>query len=327
MKKYGRRCLSLSELTIELSWNDFFSENQLRALLSIIPFRDNDKSSCQPRIRLDFESVTTRFETSAGEFKLTETYDLSIFHRKDQTTITDGDSAFAIDHRTGNGRITLHKSFSTKTALAKSNFFLFGLIHLFAQYGYYDLHGAGLTCNGRGYLFLGPSGSGKSSLALNLVKQGWGYASDDSLLMNANKSDISVLSFRKNFYVAPMMAKRYPELAPALKNHNQSDSDKCFIDLDEIWPNRFRSQFVPGKIFFCHVTGGETSEIRPITKKDALLRLLPQSASVFFNQAFAQKQIVALKRLIEQTDCYALGAGLDVSNDSKKAVEILSGVE
>jgi hypothetical protein len=109
------------------------------------------------------------------------------------------------------------------------------------------------------------------------------------------KSDISVLSFRKNFYVDPIMAKRYPELEPALKNHDQSESDKCFIDLDEIWPNRFRSQFVPGKIIFCHVTGGETSQIRPITKKDALLRLLPQSASVFFNQAFAHKQVVALE--------------------------------
>jgi hypothetical protein len=128
-----------------------------------------------------------RFETPSSDFKLTETYDLSIFHRKDQTTITDGDSAFAIDHYTGNARITLHKSFSTKTALAKSNFFLVGLIHLFAQYGYFDLHGAGLTNNGSGYLFLGPSGCGKSCLALSLVKQGWGYASDDSLLMNANQ--------------------------------------------------------------------------------------------------------------------------------------------
>ncbi|MBC2711363.1 MAG: hypothetical protein HGJ94_10320 [Desulfosarcina sp.] len=325
MKIGGRRCFSFSELTIDVSWDDLLSENEFRFLLSIVPFRENQRPSRPADICLDCKLATGPL-TPGNNFQTTESYGLSICNGTGQTVISDGKSAFAIDHHAGKGRITFHSSFPEKSLLAKSNFFLIGLIHLLAKYGYYDLHGAGLTNDGSGCLFLGPSGSGKSSLALNLVKQGWGYASDDALLMNASKSAVSVLSFRKNFYVDPVLAKRFPELERTLKNHGQIESNKYFIDLEEVWPSRFQPRFVPGKVIFCHVSGEETSRIQSISKKDALLRLLPQSASIFFNQAFAQKQVDALKRLIEQTDCYTLDAGFDVYDDSKKAADILSGV-
>ena len=326
MKRNGRGCFSFSELTIEANWADLLSENEFRFLLSMVPFRENQRPNRSTDIDLDCKITTEPLEITERDFQLTESYGLSIHNGTGQTVITDGNSAFAIDYQAGKGRITFHSSFPEKLPLAKSNFFLVGLIHLFAQHGYYDLHGAGLTNNGSGYLFLGPSGSGKSSLALNLVKQGWGYASDDALLMKANQNDVSVLSFRKNFYVDPVLAKRFPELERALRNNGQIESEKTFIDLDEVWPRRFQPQFVPGKIIFCHVTGGKTSQLQVISKKDALLRLLPQSASVFFNQCFAQKQVGALKRLIEQTDCYTLDAGLDLYGESKKAADILSCV-
>jgi len=199
------------------------------------------------------------------------------------------------------------------------------LIQILARYGYYDLHGAGLTNGRNDYLLLGPSGSGKSNLSLNLVRKGWGYASDDALVINGNESDISVLSFRKQFYIDSVLTEHFPELNCEIQNHGQIKSEKYFIDLEKVWPGRFQQQLVPDKVVFCRVSNGENSKIRPISKKDALLRLLPQSVSVFFNQAFAKKQIDVLKRLIQQTNCYQLDAGLDVYNDAQKAASILSG--
>jgi hypothetical protein len=326
MKRGGRRCFSFSELTIQVGWQDLHSESELSFLLSFLPLREGHGEHCSADIYLDFKSADQPIEISENDFQSSTSYGLSIHHGVGQTVITDGESAFAIDHHAGKGRITFHASFTDKSPLAKSNFFLVGLIHLFAQYGYYDLHGAGLTHNGSGCLFLGPSGSGKSSLALNLVKQGWGYASDDALLMKGNSPEVSALSFRKYFYIDPKLAKRFPELGPSLINHGQIEAEKCFIDLDDVWPGRFQPEFVPEKVVFCHVTHQEASRIASISKKDALLRLLPQSASVFFNRCFAEKQIDALKRLVEQTQCYAFDAGLDVYDDSKKATDMLGGV-
>ena len=326
MSKSRQRHLSLSELTIEIRWEDCFSFNEIQTLFSIVPFRDTEKSDTPSQICLIFEKAHERFTPLSDNLRLTNSYGLSFYHGKNQTTITDGNSVFAINHHAGKGRIAFHRSFREKPLLDKSNFFLVGLIHLFAQYGYYDLHGAGLSSNGEGYLLLGPSGSGKSSLALNLVRQGWAYASDDALLMNANKKDISLISFRKNFFVDPSVMKRIPELDRSLGSEDRSRKDKHFIDLDEIWPNRFKPQIIPKKIIFCQLSGREDSDIQPIMRKDALLRLLPQSVSIFFNQLFAQEQIKALKRLVEQTECYLLDAGVDVYNDHKKAAVIISDV-
>jgi hypothetical protein len=144
--------------------------------------------------------------------------------------------------------------------------------------------------------------------------------------MKAYDSYVSVFSFRKNFYVEPSMAKRLPELEGEINKPDQLDGDKYFIDLQKIWPGQFQAQFVPGKIIYCQVSGRQTSRIRTLAKKDALLRLLPQSASIFFNQSFAKQQIDTLKQLIEQSDCYHLDAGFDVYDDSQKAANILSSV-
>jgi len=326
MKLTGQRRFSFSELTIDVSWDDLLSENELGLLLSLVPFCENQRPDRPIDIELGCQFANESFEIPGDDFQKTDSYGLSIGNGTDQTVITDGNSAFVIDHPAGKGRITFHPSFTEKSPLAKSNFFLIGLIHLLAQYGYYDLHGAGLTHNGNGYLLLGPSGSGKSSLALNLVEQGWGYASDDALVLHANKNDVSVLSFRKHFYVEPLLANRFPDLERVLKHHCRPQRDKCFIDLEEIWPGRFQPNFVPAKIIFCRVNGAETSRIQLISKTDALLRLLPQSASIFFNQAFAKNQVDVLRRLIEQTDCFQLDTGLDVYDNPQNAADILSGV-
>jgi serine kinase of HPr protein (carbohydrate metabolism regulator) len=43
----------------------------------------------------------------------------------------------------------------------------------------HPLHGTAVECNGGGYLLIGPSGSGKSDLALRLIHQGASLIADD----------------------------------------------------------------------------------------------------------------------------------------------------
>ena len=326
MNKGWRRRFSLSELTIDIRWDDRFSENELAFLLSIVPFRDTQLVNRLADIDLQCQFAPVPFKGSGGNFKHIECYGLSIQNGSGQSIITDGTSTFAIDHKAGIGRLAFHSSFRDKSPLAKSNFFLVGLVHLFAPCGYFDLHGAGLINGGNGCLFLGPSGSGKSSLALNLVKKGWRYASDDALLIDSTKMDVCVLSFRKQFYVDPALAGRFPELDHEINHHGQNESEKYFVDLGKVWPNQFQPRFVPKKTLFCHVSGERFSRIKPISKKDALLRLLPQSASIFFNQPFAQQQVAVLKRLIEQTECYQLEAGLDGYDDPKTTADMIDSI-
>ncbi len=318
--------LSFAELTIEFRYGDVPAKNETRFLFSLLPFQEQEKSNNPAKIILNLEVASKPLDTSGCDFQSTNDYGLFFHHGTGQTVITDKLSLFVVGHGSGKAGIYFHPSFFEKSPLDKSNFYLLGLIHLFAQYGYFDLHGAGVINNGRGYLILGPSGSGKSSLALSLVNQGWGYASDDALLLDTNKSELIVHSFRKNFYVDFQLVKQFPELKNLMRMHNSKESDKFFFNPEDIRPGRFHPQFVPEKIVFCAVTGRKTSTIQEIYKKDALLRLLPQSASVFFNRLYAQKQIDALQRLVRQTKCYQLDAGLDLYNNPEKAAELLEKV-
>lgn len=108
---------------------------------------------------------------------------------------------FSSGLKRGAGLVTLHRSFKEKPPLSEYNFFLIGLIHLLSPWGFYDLHAVALVRDGIGYLFLGESGSGKSSTAISLVRQGWRYVSDDALLFRPSADGIEVLAFRKHFYL------------------------------------------------------------------------------------------------------------------------------
>src|SRR5215207_6256123 len=58
--------------------------------------------------------------------------------------------------------------------------------------GLFELHAAGVVEpeSGGGYLVVGPSGSGKSTLATQLASVGWGYLSDDALLLRGGDESV-----------------------------------------------------------------------------------------------------------------------------------------
>jgi len=56
----------------------------------------------------------------------------------------------------------------------------------------FALHGSAVECNGKAYLFIAGTGSGKTTLASYLACSGFGYITDDCILLD-----------RDNFYVYP----------------------------------------------------------------------------------------------------------------------------
>jgi HPr kinase/phosphorylase len=50
-----------------------------------------------------------------------------------------------------------------------------------------QLHASAVACDGRGLLILGPSGSGKSALALQLMALGADLVSDDAVVLNRGR--------------------------------------------------------------------------------------------------------------------------------------------
>lgn len=74
------------------------------------------------------------------------------------------------------------------------------------------VHAACLSQNNRGFLLTGPSGTGKSTLAVSLSKRGYAFLSDDWTCLTSNATDVEAWSLPMPVKLLPDAARFFPEL-------------------------------------------------------------------------------------------------------------------
>lgn len=179
--------------------------------------------------------------------------------------------------------------------------------------GWFPLHAAGLARGGRGAVLPAQSGSGKSTAALSLVRSGWDYLSDDTLLLRPESGRIRAYSFRRNFCVDPGAAAHFPELEKKEWPPSFSDSSKWEVDVNQVYPGQSVSTCTPRLVVLPEISGATESSIEPVGTKSALEELISHGA--FFlasGPGVADRHLDALRELIAQCRTYRLHAGLDV---------------
>ncbi len=238
MIEAGVNRYSFYEITVGVQWEGEGIEEEIEQFFSPLPFVKRSGITHSVHIELKFTTTDAPLGIPHSASVPFSCYDLSIYEADGHVYLTDGLSIFQLDPQAGTGIVTLHRSFKEKSLLSKYNFFLIGLIHLLAPWGFYDLHAAALVRDEIGYLFLGESGSGKSSAALSLAHQGWHYVSDDALLVRPSADGVEALSFRKKFFIDPVLTSHYPEIVPYLEE-STSREDKRFFDVESVYPGRF----------------------------------------------------------------------------------------
>ena len=82
-------------------------------------------------------------------------------------------------------------------------FLIMGMLQLFSQHNFYGLHANGIVKHGKGTLILANPGSGKTTLALTLVRAGWQYVADDAVLIHQTHDRVDALAMRRGFSVSP----------------------------------------------------------------------------------------------------------------------------
>lgn len=325
MIKAGVNLYSFYEIIIGVQWKGQGVEGEIEQFFSPLPFVKRSGIANSVHIELKFITTDAPVDiphSASGPFFC---YDLSVYEADGHVSLTDGLSIFQLQPQAGIGIVTLHRSFKEKPPLSKYNFFLIGLIHLLSPLGFYDLHAAGLVRNGIGYLLLGESGSGKSSTALSLVRQGWHYVSDDAILVRPSADGIEALTFRRHFYLDPVLAHQFPEIAPHLKGSAMGDHTKRFLDVETVYPGRFRPGCIPRVLIYTHIVPQPVSKLIPIDKTTALIKLMRQSASLFFKRQAVNVHLEAMKRLVSQSYSYELLAGRDLYEEPERISDFLLG--
>ena len=188
------------------------------------------------------------------------------------------------------------------------------LMELLERRGRYCLHAGCLADDGRGVLVAGPTGSGKSTLTLALVRAGLGFVSDDLVFLTA---DGEVLGFPDAAGITDATARRFDlERAPV-----RPGFPKRLVRLEDAFGVTPVEHCVPRVIVFPEVVRDRPGELAPLDSGEAYLRLVPD---VLLTQpAGTQSHLKAISALLAQVRCYTVKSGTDLGHVTQLVRESL----
>jgi hypothetical protein len=285
----------LARLLEELSW--VRASNAVKPPALRLRVRLHDEVLCVPsRSRLAFEAEGFHGFESGEEFYL-----------------TDGSSCLHLQPMRGQGTAQLASGFFAKSQVLQHNFWAFGLLKLLRPLGLYSLHAAGVVAaNGVGVLIIGASGSGKSTLTLGLIQEGWGYLSDDAVLLRQQPEGIAAVACRKSVYIDDGTAARYADLPLRGEVFDPCGECKRRVHLEAAYPGLQVAAAIPHVLLFSRIVPDAHSALRPMDAPRAFKHLLAQSGPQLFDRHTMAQHLELLTQLMHQAASYELSAGRDL---------------
>ena len=185
------------------------------------------------------------------------------------------------------------------------------------------MHSAGVVAPGRkeAIMIAGPSGSGKSTLTSQLARSGWGYLSDDILLVTEREQNIKVQPFRRFFALTPETME-----AAKLQSTSESSARKERVTPQEYFQRGPIEAARPSTIIFPEITNSTHSEIRALSLGDSMQRLLRLCPWATYDKPTSAEHLKILGRLVNETAAFELKAGVDVLKDSDTVAELVTTV-
>lgn len=196
---------------------------------------------------------------------------------------------------------------STPTAAELARVTSFAVCAALRRFGMFELHGAGVVVpeTGTGVLIVGPSGSGKSTLTLQLASAGWGYLSDDELLLSLNEEAVEARGFRNFFALAPTDS-------PADSPTNSKASLKTCFEPTGMFDAPRTDCVVPRFLLFTAIGGTNKTQLHELTQAETMSRLIRACPWATYDTAIAGPNLELLSRLARQAKGFNLMAATDL---------------
>lgn len=179
------------------------------------------------------------------------------------------------------------------------SFLLVTLILVWKRAGRYHVHaGTAVAPNGRGWMLIGDSCSGKSTTTALLAARGWQVSTDDIAFLSQRDDRAAVVGFRSQIALRPGGLALMGQ-AGGIELPRRGKTGFWPEDLGATWVQTIE----PEIIVFTSVGGKQTS-LEPMAPSEVMRQLLYGSLWVMFEEMAAQEHLDLLAQLGRQSKCY-----------------------
>ncbi|MDV2502896.1 MAG: hypothetical protein RX318_02960 [bacterium] len=196
------------------------------------------------------------------------------------------------------------------------------LMEMLKQRGFFGLHAAALTKDSAGYLFPGNAESGKTTIALSLLKEGFQYLADDKVLLRKEDNGITALAFTRRFNIDPNISRYYPELGFLEDLKPLPGTTKRAFDISKVYPGTFLSRCRPKFLIHLHKTSELRSRRTRLSPNESFVRLANQTVPSL-RKEITEKQLQLLADLARGTESHLLQIGEDLNGTPERFLELL----
>lgn len=138
---------------------------------------------------------------------------------------------------------------------------------------FFPLHAACVVRSGLSFLLAGPSGVGKSTLAMACARRGYQVVSEDVVHIGTRAHPLKVWGMPWHFQLLPDSVRFFPELGDLTPRAQTNGEEKLELDLEALLPGSTRLFAPPGPILL--LERGERPRIEPLPRGDLGERLEP----------------------------------------------------
>jgi hypothetical protein len=216
--------------------------------------------------------------------------------------------------------------------------FTFSLLELLRHHGLYHLHAAAVERRGAGLLITGDTGAGKSTLTVLLARAGWGFLSDDAVLLRLAAGGVEARALPTPFHVDPALSASLPELAALGAAAPYNGGPKRELDPEQLYGREFRPTVEPRVLLFPRVHRravpppaqqvGPGIWLRQVSPGQAVAELIRASALVLLDERAAAGHLESLRRLALSCAGFRLYHGpeaLEAPDEFAQVMEDLTG--
>lgn len=173
---------------------------------------------------------------------------------------------------------------------------------------YYLLHAGAVVCNGAGIILPAPSGSGKSSLVLALLRRGYHYFSDELAVIDPSTGSLHAfpkpLTIKNTALFPDLVGQHACWYGPP--GEHRPDGGVWYLHPCDVGLG-VGIEAVPVRcIIFPHYSTNATPALHPLSAGQALRSLFQNTFNALH---FDNQSLHILARLVNEAHCFALTSG------------------